>query len=77
MKNKKKISASEQRTLWGSRVVIWITMIRGAVSGQYGLLCPLFPRVTAFSCPHLFPEKFSIEHYVELVSGNGFWNLGF
>lgn len=27
MKNKKKISASEQRTLWGSRVVIWITMI--------------------------------------------------
>ena len=34
MKNKKKISASEQRTLWGSRVVIWDHDDRGAVSGH-------------------------------------------
>ena len=27
MKNTEKITASEMRTLWGSRVVIWITMI--------------------------------------------------
>ena len=36
MKNTEKITASEMRTLWGSRVVIWITMI--LVLGYYRMM---------------------------------------
>ena len=59
MKNKKKISASEQRTLWGSRVVIWIVMSS-------------FSAGDSFFLSSLFPEKFSIEHYVELFRETDF-----
>ena len=64
MKNKKKISASEQRTLWGSRVVIWITMIV-VLFPVIWIVMSSFSAGDSFFLSSLFPEKFSIEHYVE------------
>lgn len=51
MKNKKKISASEQRTLWGSRVVIWITMIV-VLFPVIWIVMSSFSAGDSFSCPH-------------------------
>ncbi len=50
---------------------------RGAVSGHMDCYVPLFPRVTAFFLSSLFPEKFSIEHYVELFRETDFLESGF
>ena len=66
MKNKKKISASEQRTLWGSRVVIWITMIV-VLFPVIWIVMSSFSAGDSFFLSSLFPEKFSIEHYVEVA----------
>lgn len=75
MKNKKKISASEQRTLWGSRVVIWITMIV-VLFPVIWIVMSSFPQGDSFSCPHC-SLKNSALNIMWTVSGNGFWNLGF
>ena len=76
MKNKKKISASEQRTLWGSRVVIWITMIV-VLFPVIWIVMSSFSAGDSFFLSSLFPEKFSIEHYVELFRETdfGIWVL--
>ena len=71
MKNKKKISASEQRTLWGSRVVIWITMIV-VLFPVIWIVMSSFSAGDSFFLSSLFPEKFSIEHYVELFRETDF-----
>ena len=70
-KNKKKISASEQRTLWGSRVVIWITMIV-VLFPVIWIVMSSFSAGDSFFLSSLFPEKFSIEHYVELFRETDF-----
>ena len=71
MKNKKKISATEQRTLWGSRVVIWITMIV-VLFPVIWIVMSSFSAGDSFFLSSLFPEKFSIEHYVELFRETDF-----
>ena len=71
MKNKKKISASEQRTLWGSRVVIWITMIV-VLFPVIWIVMSSFSAGDSFFLSSLFPKKFSIEHYVELFRETDF-----
>ena len=71
LKNKKKISASEQRTLWGSRVVIWITMIV-VLFPVIWIVMSSFSAGDSFFLSSLFPEKFSIEHYVELFRETDF-----
>ena len=71
MENKKKISASEQRTLWGSRVVIWITMIV-VLFPVIWIVMSSFSAGDSFFLSSLFPKKFSIEHYVELFRETDF-----
>lgn len=56
MKNKKKISASEQRTLWGSRVVIWITMIV-VLFPVIWIVMSSFSAGDSFFLSSLFPEN--------------------
>ena len=72
----KEISASEQRTLWGSRVVIWITMIV-VLFPVIWIVMSSFSAGDSFFLSSLFPEKFSIEHYVELFRETdfGIWVL--
>lgn len=71
MKQKEKISASEMRTLWGSRVLIWITIIL-VMFPVVWIVMSSFSAGDSFFLSSLFPEKFSIEHYVTLFTETDF-----
>ena len=53
------------RTLWGSRVVIWITMIL-VLFPVVWIVMSSFSAGDSFFLSSLFPDKFSVEHYVTL-----------
>ena len=89
MKNKKKISASEQRTLWGSRVVIWITMIvvlfpviwivmSSFSAGDSFFLSSLFPEVLLYCSNHTTCAYFTCSVCVckTAVCGKKIWADG-
>lgn len=77
MKYKEKISPSDCRNLWISRVVIWITMIL-VIFPALWIVMSSFSAGDSFFLASLFPEKLSTEHYVELFEETDFvlwvWN---
>ena len=59
------------RTLWGSRVVIWITMIL-VLFPVVWIVMSSFSAGDSFFLSSLFPDKFSVEHYVTLFQETDF-----
>ena len=67
MKNNNRISPSDARVLWISRVFIWITMVL-VVFPAIWIVMSSFSAGDSFFLSSLFPKKFSTEHYVELFT---------
>ena len=65
------------RALWGSRIVIWITIIL-VLFPVVWIVMSSFSAGDSFFLSSLFPEKFSVEHYVTLFRETDFtvwvWN---
>lgn len=74
---KKKLSASDKRTLWMSRVIIWIAIIVIMFPALW-IVMSSFSAGDSFFLSSLFPQKLSVEHYVELFQETDFmtwvWN---
>ena len=75
--SKRKLRASDIRTLWLSRVVLWIVIILVLFPALW-ILMSSFSVGDSFFLSSLFPEKLSLEHYVELFEDTDFttwvWN---
>ncbi|MGN0142056.1 MAG: sugar ABC transporter permease [Roseburia sp.] len=71
MKYKEKMTASEMRILWGSRIVIWLTMIL-VMFPVVWIVMSSFSAGDSFFLSSLFPKKFSLEHYVMLFRETDF-----
>lgn len=71
MKGKQKMSGADKRTLWLSRVVIWITILL-VLFPVLWIVMSSFSAGDSFFLSSLFPEKFSVEHYVALFSETDF-----
>lgn len=71
MKCKEKISAADARSLWISRIVIWITILV-VMFPVVWILMSSFSAGDSFFLSSLFPEKFSTEHYVALFQETDF-----
>ena len=73
----KVLSASEKRTLWISRIVIWITIVAVLFPALW-IVMSSFSAGDSFFLSSLFPEKFSVEHCRELFTNTDFvlwvWN---
>lgn len=76
MKKKKK-SAADVRTLWISRVVIWVSIIVIMFPALW-IVMSSFSAGDSFFLASLFPKKLSTEHYVALFQETDFmlwvWN---
>ncbi len=74
---KKKMSPHEVRSLWLSRIVIWITIIL-VLFPVIWIVMSSFSAGDSFFLSSLFPEKFSTEHYKSLFVETDFmlwtWN---
>lgn len=72
-----KISPSDRRSLWISRVIIWVTMIL-VIFPALWIVMSSFSAGDSFFLSSLFPKKLSAEHYVELFKETNFmlwvWN---
>lgn len=77
MKYKEKLSPSDIRSLWASRVVIWFTMIV-VIFPALWIVMSSFSAGDSFFLSSLFPEKLSTEHYVKLFKETNYtiwvWN---
>ncbi len=78
MKRKKgKMSASDARVLWISRIVIWFTIVNVLFPALW-IVMSSFSSGDSFFLKSLFPEKLSVEHYAELFRETDFmiwvWN---
>ena len=77
MLGREKMNGSEMRALWGSRIVIWITIIL-VLFPVVWIVMSSFSAGDSFFRSSLFPEKFSVEHYVTLFRETDFtvwvWN---
>ena len=77
MLGREKMNGSEMRALWGSRIVIWITIIL-VLFPVVWIVMSSFSAGDSFFLSSLFPEKFSVEHYVTLFREPDFtvwvWN---
>lgn len=71
MRYKEKITASEMRMLWGSRAVIWITIIIVMFPVAW-IVMSSFSAGDSFFLSSLFPKKFSAEHYLTLFRETDF-----
>lgn len=73
----KKLVAYERRTLWISRVIIWIAIVVILFPAIW-IVMSSFSAGDSFFLSSLFPDKFSTEHYVELFQKTDFvlwvWN---
>lgn len=71
------MSASDARVLWGSRVVVWITIVAVLFPAMW-IVMSSFSSGDSFFLKSLFPEKLSLEHYIELFQKTDFviwvWN---
>lgn len=70
-KIKEHLSASEKRTLWLSRIVIWIAIVVIMFPALW-IIMSSFSAGDSFFLSSLFPKKFSFEHYVELFQETDF-----
>ncbi len=72
-----RISPAERRSLWVSRVFIWITMIV-VIFPALWIVMSSFSAGDSFFLASLFPKKLSVEHYVDLFRETNFvqwvWN---
>lgn len=72
-----KVSLAERRSLWASRVIIWITMIV-VIFPALWIVMSSFSAGDSFFLSSLFPSKLSVEHYVDLFRETNFvlwvWN---
>lgn len=77
MKYREKVSPSERRSLWMSRLVIWITMVV-VIFPALWIVMSSFSAGDSFFLSSLFPQKLSTEHYVKLFTETNFvlwvWN---
>lgn len=77
MKNREKLSPSDARSLWISRVVIWITIIL-VIFPALWIVMSSFSSGDSFFLSSLFPKKLSTEHYADLFRETDFvlwvWN---
>ena len=71
MKHKEKLSPSVLRSLWISRVVIWITMVL-VIFPALWIVMSSFSAGDSFFLSSLFPDKLSTEHYVKLFQETKF-----
>lgn len=71
MKYQHKLTASEKRELWMSRIVIWITIILVMFPAVW-IVMSSFSAGDSFFLSSLFPAKFSTEHYVTLFRETNF-----
>lgn len=73
----KKLSASEKRTLWISRVIIWIVIVAVLFPALW-IVMSSFSAGDSFFLSSLFPDKFSTQHYRDLFAETDFvtwvWN---
>lgn len=74
---KEKISAAERRTLWISRIVIWVTIVVIMFPALW-IVMSSFSSGDSFFLSSLFPKKLSTQHYVDLIQKTNFlkwvWN---
>lgn len=74
---KEKISASEKRSLWLGRIIIWISIVVVLFPAVW-ILMSSFSAGDSFFLSTLFPKKFSLEHYVKLFKETNYtlwvWN---
>ena len=68
---KEKLSASDMRGLWVSRVVIWLVIVM-VMFPVLWIVMSSFSVGDSFFLSSLFPEKLSIEHYVALFKETDF-----
>lgn len=68
---KKRLSASDSRTLWVSRLIIWITIIVIMFPALW-IIMSSFSAGDSFFLSSLFPEKLSVEHYITLFKETDF-----
>lgn len=68
---KEKITGAEARALWGSRIVIWLTIII-VMFPVVWIVMSSFSAGDSFFLSSLFPEKFSVEHYATLFRETDF-----
>ncbi|MDE7130757.1 MAG: sugar ABC transporter permease [Lachnospiraceae bacterium] len=77
MSYSEKVSPAERRSLWVSRVIIWITMIV-VIFPALWIVMSSFSAGDSFFLSSLFPSKLSVEHYVDLFRETNFvlwvWN---
>ena len=71
MKQKEKMSGADLRALWVSRIVIWLTIIM-VMFPVLWIVMSSFSAGDSFFLSSLFPEKFSVEHYVALFRETDF-----
>lgn len=71
MRYKEKLTASERRTLWGSRAVIWIAIVL-VMFPVVWIVMSSFSAGDSFFLSSLFPKKLSVEHYVTLFRETNF-----
>lgn len=71
MKYREKISPSDLRSLWISRVVIWITIVI-VIFPALWIVMSSFSAGDSFFLSSLFPDKLSAEHYVKLFKETNF-----
>lgn len=68
---KDKLSFSDKRALWGSRVVIWLVIIV-VMFPTVWIVMSSFSAGDSFFLSSLFPKNFSTEHYAELFRETDF-----
>lgn len=76
-KTYRKLASYEKRTLWMSRVIIWVAIVLTMFPALW-IVMSSFSAGDSFFLSSLFPEKFSTEHYVKLFQETEFllwvWN---
>lgn len=77
MKRREKMSSSDIRSLWISRIIIWIAIVL-VIFPALWIVMSSFSAGDSFFLSSLFPQKLSAEHYVKLFRETDFirwvWN---
>lgn len=76
-KQKKRLSPTDRRILWISRIVIWIAIVVVMFPALW-IIMSSFSAGDSFFLSSLFPKKLSFEHYIDLFTETDFvrwvWN---
>lgn len=69
--HKEKLTASEKRNLWVSRVIIWIAIVVIMFPALW-IIMSSFSAGDSFFMASLFPQKFSFQNYIDLFEETNF-----